>query len=141
MKELLKIFLFASFIFNNSLQIKAQETSGTFNNIFYVRIDTLKADLKNFSIDNGKITFINILLYKDSLGTGGFHTMYNNANLLGFNKENINPHDIISYNQLYKVLHKNAYNIIMFCKIYFIIGEDRFKYMAIQVRPVGYLQE
>jgi hypothetical protein len=138
MKTLTLIFLYIILI---SIKVQAQETSGTFNNTFYVRIDTLPSALKNFKIEDGKITFIGILINKDSLGSGGFHTMYNNANLLGFNKENINPHDIISYNQLYKKLAKNAYNIIMFCKIYFIIGEDRFKYMAIQVRPVGYLQE
>ena len=34
-----------------SIKVKAQETSGTFNNIFYVRIDTLPSALKNFKIE------------------------------------------------------------------------------------------
>jgi len=116
-------------------QAQEQETSGTFNNKFYVRIDTLPDSLKKYIIDNGKITFISIYINNGIDKSTGYQTGYFGAKLITLNKDSINSHDVISYQAFNKFLVKNFWNIVYHCKTYFIIQEDRFSYVAIEVRP------
>ena len=117
-------------------QAQEQETSGTFNNKFYVRIDTLPDSLKSYSIGNGEIGFISIFINNGIDESTGYHTRYFDAKLIALKKDSINIHDVISYQTFIKLLVKNYWNIVYRCKTYFIIQEDRFSYVAIEVRPV-----
>lgn len=142
MKPIINIFFLFLFVNISSIfQSEAQETSGTFKNIFYIRIDTLPMSVKRFSINEGKIGFININIHNGLYHGTGFNTLYNDAKIVYFKKENTNPKEIISYYDFNKFLIKNFYNLVMYCKIYFILQEDDLGYVAIQVRPVGYLHE
>jgi len=117
-------------------QAQEQETSGTFNNKFYVRIDTLPDSLKSYSIGNGEIGFISIYINNGIDKSTGYHTRYFGAKLITLKKDSINTHDVISYQTFNKFLVKNFWNIVDHCNTYFIIQEDRFSYVAIEVRPV-----
>ena len=117
-------------------QAQEQETSGTFNNKFYVRIDTLPELLKKYTIVNGEIGFITIYIDNGIDDATGYHTRYFGVKLIALKKDSINIHDVISYQTFIKLLVKNYWNIVYRCKTYFIIQEDRFSYIAIEVRPV-----
>jgi hypothetical protein len=93
-------------------QAQEQETSGTFNNKFYVRIDTLPELLKKYTIYNGEIGFITIYIDNGIDDATGYHTRYFGAKLVTLKKDSINTHDVISYQTFNKFLVKNFWNMI-----------------------------
>ncbi|MBC7655297.1 MAG: hypothetical protein H7098_12605 [Oligoflexus sp.] len=102
----------------------------------FVRIDKLDQNKFSYGISGGKIIALTVLIknkYENSLG---FASGYFNSDLVLKEKTTIDSKKVVEYKTYNEMLNKDFYDIYFHYHTYFIISEDKYNYLVLEVRPI-----
>lgn len=102
----------------------------------FVRIDRLNPESYSYSVFDFKINGLTVLIknkYEKSLG---FVAGYSDSKLFLKKRENIPKEKVLSYDSFNDLLNEDFLKVYFYYKIYFIISEDRYNYLTLNVRPI-----
>ncbi len=101
----------------------------------YVSLYKLAPEKYSYAIHNGKINVVNVNIKNKYGSQMGYVTGYYSSRLSQIKKES--KHRIISYEKLNDMINADYLNVQNNYHLFFILTEDKYNYLTIQLRPIS----